>query len=72
MKPSAKTIAAQANTPRERSVLDALRAEIDAGRTNGPYKNAEAVFARLQAKYEAQADSLVGRGLPRHLAANIV
>jgi len=69
MKP---TTATQANTLRERSTLDALRAEIHAGRTSGPRKNAEAVFARLQAKYEAQADSLVGRGSPRHLVAQIV
>ncbi|MDR0275204.1 MAG: type II toxin-antitoxin system ParD family antitoxin [Burkholderiaceae bacterium] len=42
---------------RKQLELDALRAEIDAGRTSGPRKSAEAVFARLQAKYQAQAGS---------------
>jgi len=34
--------------------LDALRAQIEAGRTSGPRKSAEAVFARLQTKYKAR------------------
>jgi len=42
---------------RKQLELEALRAEIHAGRTSGPRKNADAVFARLQAKYQAQADS---------------
>jgi antitoxin ParD1/3/4 len=37
--------------------LDALRAQIDAGRASGPRKSAEAVFTRLEAKYRAQAKS---------------
>ena len=35
--------------------LDALRAEIAAGRASGNAKPAEAVFDRLEAKYAAQA-----------------
>jgi len=54
------------------SASNSLRAEIHAGRTSGPRKNADAVFARLQAKYEAQANSLAGRGSSRHLAVKIV
>ncbi len=37
--------------------LDALRAEIAAGRASGTPKPAEDVFARLEAKYSAQANS---------------
>ncbi len=36
--------------------LEALRAEIAAGRASGPAKSAEAVFDRLEAKYAAQAE----------------
>ncbi len=36
--------------------LQALRAEISAGRASGPAKAADAVFDRLEAKYAAQAD----------------
>jgi antitoxin ParD1/3/4 len=42
---------------RRQTELNALRAKIDAGRASGPGKSAEAVFARLHAKYQAQADS---------------
>jgi antitoxin ParD1/3/4 len=35
--------------------LEALRAEIAAGRTSGPRRPAKDVFARLDAKYSAQA-----------------
>lgn len=41
---------------RKQLELDALRAEISAGRASGPSKPAEAVFDRLEAKYAAQAD----------------
>ncbi|MHC6083224.1 type II toxin-antitoxin system ParD family antitoxin [Ralstonia solanacearum] len=35
--------------------LEALRAEIAAGRASGPTKPADEVFSRLEAKYSAQA-----------------
>lgn len=41
---------------RKRLELDALRAEIAAGRASGPAKPADAVFDRLEAKYAAHAD----------------
>ena len=41
---------------RKQLELDALRAEIAAGRTSDPAKSADAVFDRLEAKYAAQAD----------------
>ncbi|MBP9799141.1 MAG: type II toxin-antitoxin system ParD family antitoxin [Sterolibacterium sp.] len=41
---------------RKQLELDALRAEIAAGRASGPGKAADAVFDRLEAKYAAQAD----------------
>ena len=41
---------------RKQVELDALRAEISAGRASGPTKSADAVFDRLEAKYAAQAD----------------
>lgn len=41
---------------RKQLELDALRAEIAAGRSSGPAKSADAVFDRLEAKYAAQAD----------------
>ena len=41
---------------RKQLELDALRAEIAAGRASGPAKSADAVFDRLEAKYAAQAD----------------
>jgi hypothetical protein len=57
MTPNAETRAAiEKARLDERGALDVLRAKVDAGRTSGPYKNAEAVFARLLAKYQAQAD----------------
>ncbi len=34
--------------------LEALRADIAAGRSSGPSKSAEEVFARLEAKYSAK------------------
>lgn len=37
--------------------LEALRAEIAAGKASGPASAAEDVFARLEAKYSAQAKS---------------
>lgn len=37
--------------------LEALRAEIAAGRASGPTKPAEDVFGRLEAKYGAQSSS---------------
>jgi antitoxin ParD1/3/4 len=37
---------------RKQLELDALRAEIAAGRASGPAKPADAVFDRLEAKYE--------------------
>jgi len=40
---------------RKQLELDALRAEIAAGRASGPAKPADAVFDRLEAKYSAQA-----------------
>jgi antitoxin ParD1/3/4 len=36
--------------------LEALRAEIAAGRASGPNKPADVVFDRLEAKYAAKAD----------------
>ncbi|PAT42003.1 type II toxin-antitoxin system ParD family antitoxin [Vandammella animalimorsus] len=36
--------------------LEALRAEIAAGRTSGPAISTDAVFDRLEAKYAAQAE----------------
>lgn len=36
--------------------LEALRAEIAAGRASGPAKSADVVFDRLEAKYAAQAE----------------
>ncbi|MEW6444481.1 MAG: type II toxin-antitoxin system ParD family antitoxin [Pseudomonadota bacterium] len=36
--------------------LDALRAEIAAGRASGSAKSADALFDRLEAKYAAQAE----------------
>ncbi|MBV6389840.1 MAG: hypothetical protein JNIBNLAF_01488 [Nitrosomonas europaea] len=41
---------------REQLELDALRAEIAAGRASSPTKSAEAVFDRLEAKYAAQVE----------------
>lgn len=41
---------------RKQLELDALRAEIAAGRASGSTKSADAVFDRLEAKYAAQAD----------------
>lgn len=41
---------------RKQLELDALRAEIAAGRASGAAKSADAVFDRLEAKYAAQAD----------------
>lgn len=41
---------------RKRLELDALRAEIAAGRASGPAKPVDTVFDRLEAKYAAQAD----------------
>ena len=41
---------------RKQVELDALRAEIAAGRASGSTKSADAVFDRLEAKYAAQAD----------------
>ena len=41
---------------RKQLELEALRAEITAGRTSGPAKPADAVFDRLEAKYAAQAE----------------
>ena len=41
---------------RKQLELDALRAEIAAGRATGSTKYADAVFDRLEAKYAAQAD----------------
>jgi len=40
---------------RKQLELDALRAEIAAGRASGPAKSGDAVFDRLEAKYTAQA-----------------
>ncbi len=40
---------------RKKLELDALRAEIAAGRASNPDKPAADVFDRLEAKYEAQA-----------------
>jgi antitoxin ParD1/3/4 len=37
--------------------LEALKAEIAAGKTSGPGIPADTVFARLEAKYQQQADS---------------
>lgn len=37
--------------------LEALKAEIAAGQASGPGVPAESVFARLEAKYQQQADS---------------
>ncbi|MBS0591816.1 MAG: type II toxin-antitoxin system ParD family antitoxin [Proteobacteria bacterium] len=45
---------------RKRLELEALRAEIAAGRASGPGKTADAVFRRLQAKYTA-----MGKGKTR-------
>lgn len=42
---------------RQQLELEALRAEIAAGRASGPAKPADAVFDRLEAKYAAQAQS---------------
>lgn len=36
--------------------LEALRAEISAGRASGPAKSADTVFDRLEAKYSAQVE----------------
>lgn len=41
---------------RKQIELEALRAEIAAGRSSRPAKPADAVFDRLEAKYAAQAD----------------
>jgi len=41
---------------RKQLELDALRAEIAAGRASGPAKSADAVFDRPEAGYAAQAD----------------
>lgn len=41
---------------RKQLELEALRAEIAAGRASGPAKTADVVFDRLEAKYAAQAD----------------
>ena len=41
---------------RKQLELDALRAQIAAGRASGPTKSADAVFDRLETKYAAQAD----------------
>lgn len=41
---------------RKQLELDALRAEIAAGRASGSVKSADAVFDRLEAKYAVQAD----------------
>ena len=41
---------------RKQLELDALRAEIAAGRASSPAKSADAVFDRLEAKYAAQAN----------------
>ena len=41
---------------RKQLELDALRAEIAAGRASSPAKSAGAVFDRLEAKYAAQVD----------------
>jgi len=35
--------------------IDALRAEIAAGRASGPAKSGDAIFDRLEAKYAAQS-----------------
>ena len=40
---------------RKQLELEALRAEIAAGRASGSAKSADAVFDRLEAKYAAQA-----------------
>ncbi len=40
--------------------LEALRAQIEAGRTSGDGKHAEAVFDQLEAKYLAQAKARFG------------
>lgn len=42
---------------RKQLELEALRVEIAAGLASGPGKPATAVFARLEAKYKAQAKS---------------
>lgn len=42
---------------RQELELEALRAEIAAGKASGQTKPAEEVFARLEAKYSAQAQS---------------
>lgn len=41
---------------RHRAELQALRADIAAGKASGTPKPADAVFARLEAKYSGQAD----------------
>lgn len=41
---------------RKQLELDALRAEIAAGRASGPARSAEALFDRLEAKYAAQVE----------------
>lgn len=40
---------------RKQLELEALRAEIAAGKSSGPSKPAEEIFARLEAKYGAQS-----------------
>lgn len=41
---------------RKQLELEALRAEIAAGRASGPAKSADAVFNRLEARYAAQVE----------------